>query len=433
MLKIFISLAWRNIWYSPRKSALAILAVATCYFSLNLFQGYIHGAEAIFNDSYEKRNMLGDLIVRRNSTQHFLAIEEADLLTKEEQTKIIENLDQNAKVDLWVRFLRVNGTLSNGSAQTGFTGFGYDAQRGKAMRSPEWTWNAIAGYPLEDDTKILLGQRLGRLLGCEAESTDRFITGKGGYTPAYRPYHCEQPKLQVSGITFSGQANAVELEVTGLIDAMFRELDLRFAYLPLEAAQRLFDTDKISFFSLRLKPGTDAETLATELGEKFGSMNVKVVPWKRDDLGEFYHRTMDFLNLFRNFMVFVILGVALLSIFNTFFRNVQERVREIGVLRTLGFLPREVKFLFLLETLFLSLIGNALGGGFAILVAIFVNRVSLLYKIGLLTQPVPFLLHLTAGTFLWTYLVVLTVALVAAWIPLKWSEKKTIVEALTQN
>jgi putative ABC transport system permease protein len=433
MLKLFLPMAWRNIWYAPRKSLLAILAVATCYFSLNLFQGYIHGAEAIFNDSYEKRNMLGDLILRRHGTQHFLVMDEKDLLTREDQENITQFLDSDPEVELWMRFLRVNGTLGNGEAQTGFTGFGYDVQRGEQMRAPEWTWNAIAGYPLKDEGHILLGQRLGVLLGCEAAATKRFITGKGGYDPAYRPYSCKNPKLQVAGITLNGQANATELEVTGLIDAMFRELDLRFAYLPLSAAQKLFDTDKVNFFALKVKPGVNPDAVARRLNEKFSGSGLKAVSWKNDELGEFYRRTMDFLNLFRNFMVLVILGVALLSIFNTFFRNVQERVREIGVLRTLGFFHREVKVLFLLETLFLGLIGNFLGGALAILVSLFVNRVSLLYKIGLLTQPVPFLVYLSGFTFLWTFIVVICIALLAAWIPLKRAEKKSIVDSLTHN
>jgi len=205
--------------------------------------------------------------------------------------------------------------------------------------------------------------------------------------------------------------------------------------MPLSAAQRLLDTDRISFFSLRLKPGVDLEGFLTELNDHLQTANlpIKALSWKDDEMGEFYRRTMDFLHLFRNFMVVVILGVALLSIFNTFFRNVQERTREIGVLRTLGFRLKEIRTLFLLETLFLALIGVFTGGGLAVFAAGALNRMEILYKVGLLTQPVPFLVDLSFFTLSWTFLVVLIVALAAALLPLILSGRKRITEALAHT
>jgi putative ABC transport system permease protein len=437
MLNVFIRMAWRNIFYSPRKSALAVLAVGACYFSLNLFQGYIQGTEVIFNDSYEKRSMFGDLLVKRSGTRHMFSAEEEDLLSKEEQEKLAEYFRQSEQVAVAVRFLRVNGTLSNGASEAVFTGLAIDAPLALEMRKPEWEWNAIAGTILREDSaaEILLGQRLGLLLGCEPTSKEQFITGRGGYEPKVRPFACANPKLQVAASTLRGQANAIELEVVGLVDAMFSDLDLRFQYMPLSAAQRLLDTDRISFFSLRLKPGVDLEGFLTELNDHLQTANlpIKALSWKDDEMGEFYRRTMDFLHLFRNFMVVVILGVALLSIFNTFFRNVQERTREIGVLRTLGFRLKEIRTLFLLETLFLALIGVFTGGGLAVFAAGALNRMEILYKVGLLTQPVPFLVDLSFFTLSWTFLVVLIVALAAALLPLILSGRKRITEALAHT
>ncbi|RYZ97214.1 MAG: FtsX-like permease family protein, partial [Proteobacteria bacterium] len=113
------------------------------------------------------------------------------------------------------------------------------------------------------------------------------------------------------------------------------------------------------------------------------------------------------------------------------FRNVQERIREIGVLRTLGFRVNQVRALFLLETLFIALIGIALGGGGAIAASALINRLSILYKIGLLTQPVPFLVEQNRYTLGWTLAVALSIALVAAAIPLWSAGRKRISEALT--
>lgn len=436
MLKQSAQIAWRNILYTPRKSLFAISAVAACFFSLNFFQGYIAGTETIFLDSYSQRSMLGDLVVRREGIRHSLSMEETDFLDEHEQAQV-EAIFQKLGIDNYVRFLRATGTITNGTAQTVFTASSHDVARGAKMREPTWGWNALAGRPLEgeDRSGILLGQALASLLHCEPTSSERYITGLGGYEARERPMKCDQKKLQLQSVTMSGQANALEVEVDGIIDAMFRDLDLRFAYLPLSVAQRLLNTKRISFYSARLPRGANETSLVESLRAELQAQHLKIVAqsWKEDEIGDFYQRTMNFLHIFRNFMVIVILGVALLSIFNTFYRSVQERVREIGVLRTLGFRVANVRFLFLLETFFLALIGIAIGGIFANIGAAAVNHLSILYKIGLLTQPVPFLVVLEPWMMVGSSLVVLGIALSAAFIPLLITGRMRITEALIHN
>jgi ABC-type lipoprotein release transport system permease subunit len=437
MIFLFARMAWRNVFLHGKKSALAVLAVAACCFSLNIFQGYIRGAEVIFEDSYAKRSMFGNILVRKAGVHHVLSAEPEDLLSKDEQAVIEELFAERLEVAVFMRLLRLNGTLTNGQSQSVFTGFGYDVAKGEAMRKPVWTWNALAGQPLrrDDEESIHLGQGLALLLGCEPAQKKGFITGQGGFTAEDRPFTCATRRLQLSGVTLAGQANALDAEVTGLVDAMFRELDLRFVNLPLRMAQRLLDTDRISMFTVRLSEGADEAAFLASFRASAAARGLTLTAqsWKDDEIGDFYQRTMDFLHVFRNFMIVVILGVALLSIFNTFFRNVQERMREIGVLRTLGFRANDVRTLFLLETLFLALIGIAVGGGAAILASALINRISILYKIGLLTQPVPFLVEQNRWTLAWTLSVALVVALVAAAIPLWAAGRKRISEALTDT
>ena len=435
MILLFARMAWRNLFLHGKKSALAVLAVAACCFSLNIFEGYIHGAEIIFEDSYAKRSMFGNILVRKSGLHHVLSAEPNDLLNAEEQSAVEEILKKDPEAENYMRLLRLNGTLSNGRGQSVFTGFGYDIVKGEAMRRPVWDWNALAGRPLKTDEEesVHLGQGLALLLGCEPAQKTGFITGRGGFAAETRPFACENPRLQMAGVTLAGQANALDVEVVGIIDAMFRELDLRFVNLPLRLAQRLLDTDRISMFTVRLRAGADEAAFLARFRAAAAARGLALTAqsWKDDEIGDFYQRTMDFLHVFRNFMIVVILGVALLSVFNTFFRNVQERLREIGVLRTLGFRARDVRTLFFLETIYLALIGITLGGGGALLAGALVNRISILYKIGLLTQPVPFLIEQNRGTLAWTLAVAFVVALAAAAIPLWAAGRKRISEALT--
>jgi ABC-type antimicrobial peptide transport system permease subunit len=66
-------------------------------------------------------------------------------------------------------------------------------------------------------------------------------------------------------------------------------------------------------------------------------------------------------------MLFIIFALAALTVMNTMLMAVWERTREFGVLKSLGMRPRQVFGLIVLETLALSLIAVAVGGGGGVL------------------------------------------------------------------
>jgi ABC-type lipoprotein release transport system permease subunit len=431
---IFLAMGWRNMFYHRQKSILALSSVAACFFSLNFFQGYIAGSHVIFNDSYEKRSMLGDLVLTKNPKG--LAAEETveKILSKNEQEKLEEILREFQEVDHWMKFLFVTGTINQGVSHALFTGWGIEVEAGDKMRGADWRWNTMAGKPLSSDqaNEVIVGERLALLMGCSRGSRDSFIMGLGGYSPVDRPFSCRDQQWQFSAVTLQGQSNAIRLGVSGIMDGMFRELDLRFLYMPLSAAQRLLDTDSVSFFSLKAKEGASVPALTRTLNERFRErgLGLTALSWKDHSFGDFYRKTMDFLRTFQVFMIVVILAVALLSIFNTFLRNVQERSLEFGVLRTLGFQRNHVRWIFLWEAVFVSLLGIAMGGAFALISKLVVNEIGILYRAGLFTQPVPFLIVFTPGMFFLSALLVLLVALMAASIPLWRNERKSITSCL---
>lgn len=69
----------------------------------------------------------------------------------------------------------------------------------------------------------------------------------------------------------------------------------------------------------------------------------------------------DVLNLITGWGVFVLFLIILIGVLNTLRMTVRERTREIGTLRAVGIQARQILSLFLLETLFLSLLSCAAG------------------------------------------------------------------------
>ena len=57
----------------------------------------------------------------------------------------------------------------------------------------------------------------------------------------------------------------------------------------------------------------------------------------------------------------IVIGICVMSVANTMMKSVTERVREIGTLRSLGFLRAHIVYMFALEGMFISVLACAIG------------------------------------------------------------------------
>lgn len=400
----FVKIAARNLTRHWRRSVAAILSIASGFAALNLFEGYIADAENIFDVTYSQRLMYGDVLIHRDDAfQSGLWDDGSHQMSPVQQRELEALLAEAGRTDIYVRFLNVFGLASNGSTTTTFTGYGYDWESGRKMRQPIWEWNTLAGRPLGASTDaIALGRGLGRILDCNVTERLAALEPVGGYKAVERPFNCRSNTVQLTVTSDSGQMNATSVQVQGLIDAVYTEFDNRAVVMSLDKAQALLNTDGVSFFSVRVKDHDEVDAFVSELNAKFTARGLPLVatPWKTHAYGDIYVRSMNFLGVFRTFTLLVVLTIVALSVLSTLIRLVQERTREIGTLRSLGFRNSHIMSLFLIEVFLLATLGNAVGALAAILGAGIMNAARLTYKIGILSEEVPFHITLPLAHFL---------------------------------
>jgi putative ABC transport system permease protein len=198
--------------------------------------------------------------------------------------------------------------------------------------------------------------------------------------------------------------NALFLDVAGISDAGFAEVDQRFAAMPLGTAQKLLNTKRISMIGVKARPGVDVARLVSELNAEAArsGLSLDIRDWARHPYGDLYVRTLDYLDIFRGFVMIVIFFIVSMSVLNTFMKLVVERTKEIGTLRSLGFLPSVIVRLFAIEGLLLAGLGTAIGGVSAAIGTVVINFAKVPYKAGILSEPVPFVVSFTP----WLYLAV---------------------------
>lgn len=436
---IFFRIALRNTLKNWRKSLAAIASIAVAFLSLVLFQGYIINVNQMYEDGFSSRAMYGNLIVENKDAQSNAARLEPEKyhVTKEEQDLIQGFLDKHRdQVKTRVRFLSAAGTVTNGRNSYLFAAVGYDLKEGAVMREPHWVWDTLYGKPLhlsQDPSAVTLGQSLGYLVGCVPDRPSANMVQNDGYVAEDRPFHCEASQLQMSATTFTGQVNAMDVNVVGLIDAGYKDVDEIWIKTSLPLIQTLLNTDRIRFMAVLLKDPEGVQDFAASMNQYFADQGrpLRAVHWMDHPMAQLYRQTKSLLRIFHVFITCVILVIVGLSVFNTVLKNVKERTREIGMLRSLGYRPRQISLIFLIEAAGICLVGVGLGIVIAILSTALINQLKIMYKAGLLSLPVIFRIAYDFQGYLICAILLVLLAMVTSFFAVRSTLQKRVSENLT--
>jgi putative ABC transport system permease protein len=147
--------------------------------------------------------------------------------------------------------------------------------------------------------------------------------------------------------------------------------DDRNIYLPYESGRELFEgqllKDEVGVIFLRIDEGFDAENIKDTIEKKLAS-NHRV---KEDELDFSVITSDQIMEIVGTILFTVQLVLALITLIasvvgaigiaNTMFMNVLERIKEIGVLKSLGATGFDIMFLFLIESAILGIAGGSIG------------------------------------------------------------------------
>lgn len=421
MFASLFTIAFRGIFRNWRQSITALTSIAATFVSLTLFQGYMDDVQKMYENTNVEREMMGHVIIEKRIPQ--------EKMTSLEQHLAMSIINERKDVDSKVRFLPISGTITNGKSSMIFVGMGTDVSEGKIMREPSWAWNTLAGSPLDsEDEGLVIGHKLAKILDCTPDPILDFTQGLGGFTAKVRPTNCKRNNLQLNVVTVHAQMNAMTMPLTGITDAIYKELDERYIVIPLRTAQALFDTTDIGYMTVKMKNEKDVPAFLEDMNKKLGGSQLHAVRWQNHRLGDLYNKTMDLLSIFRNLMVTVILIISSLSVFNTFIRNISERQKEIGTLRSIGFNPRSIRVLFGLEAMILALTGCVMGFFMSVGLEWMVNILGVTYKPGIFSSPVPFTIYVSPYLLTQVTLFLVTLVIFTAMISLRKPLKQTITE-----
>jgi ABC-type antimicrobial peptide transport system permease subunit len=133
------------------------------------------------------------------------------------------------------------------------------------------------------------------------------------------------------------------------------------AVVRLEDAQAITGKPRqVNAFLLKVREGTDVDQLRVRIEQRFGRSGNPLTTTTSAEF-EDEQDALQYVRVFTWVVSFVAVLIGGVGVMNTVLMSVFERTREFGVLRAVGWRPRQVLAMVLAESLGLSLLGGALG------------------------------------------------------------------------
>ena len=258
-----------------------------------------------------------------------------------------KEIEKDPRVELTAAQISMMGLITNGDKSEAFLATAVEPSRDRAMP----TQRMDQGVYLSDDEQDAI------IIGAGLAKSMKAATGDS---------------LTLMTTTANGSLNALDVTIAGVFSTGMKEYDERAIKIPLAAAQRLLQTDKIEKLLVVLRKTDDTDAVKKDLEALFVSAhgNFEMRTWW--ELAGFYHQVVMLYNGIFGFLGAVIAVIVVLSVANTILMSAFERTREIGTLMAIGTERSRIWKIFLLEGLFVGVIGGlaglALGGGIALLI-----------------------------------------------------------------
>ncbi len=153
----------------------------------------------------------------------------------------------------------------------------------------------------------------------------------------------------------TGQVRA--FKILGIFRTGRANYDASQVFASIKRVQALLNRpDRANSIIIKLPDPNDARIMAAEIEKKFG---YKAISWQESS--EDLLNTLTIRNIIMYTVVSAVLVVAAFGIYNVISTVVMEKLRDISILKSMGFHARDVQRIFLVQGVILGLVGCLIG------------------------------------------------------------------------
>jgi putative ABC transport system permease protein len=370
-----LKLAFKNIFRNKRRTLLTLFALIIGNIGILLFLGYMNASFYFMRESVIKGRVSHVQIYKKGYSEKGSIEPNKYMINENNFRKIKGILSKEKMVRVVTARISLKGLIASRDQSTIFAGEGVDPDEDRALSS---FLRIVDGKDLKKEIPdgIIAGIGVARSMSTKV--------GEG---------------LTLMTSTVEGGINAVDVIIRGIMQTGAKEYDDIGLKIPISTAQRLLNTKAVTKIFVLLNDTEDVPVFTQKLKEiiETNKFDMEFKTW--DELAEFFHQTVSFLQTMFSFIAIIIGIIVIFSIANTLTMSVMERITEIGTIRAIGATKRSVLRLFLMEGAIIGIIGGILGLGFGVLSSYIINGldIKVLYPGQNTAFPITIFISITNG------------------------------------
>lgn len=342
-----------NLFRQRRRTSMTLLAIILGGVAIFIFGGFIHYSFWAMREQ-TIHTSLGHIQIYQ---QGYLQKSASETLryTIKDYENVKQQLLSDPELSKVIRYV---------SGQLTFSGIISQYENGASGFFSGVGMEPLSGLYLGSFDRIVSGSSLSRVV------PHGITLGEGlsaGLSAGYDSW------VDMLAVNPQGGQNAISLQVRGISRSGLKEYDDTLVKMPLITAQKLLQTQGVSKIIVLLNQTEQTEQAIARINTLINQNHWSLESRSWSELAISWHQTV---TLFEGIFLFIktIIGVIVVfMIGNTLMMNVMERTREIATLRALGFSRLAVSRLFILEGIFIGLVGALLSTATGVLLSILIN------------------------------------------------------------
>lgn len=221
--------------------------------------------------------------------------------------------------------------------------------------------------------------------------------------------------------------NDMDFRVLGILESIGNESDDSTIYITRKAGDDLLNyEDSVNYIMVKTKADTDnkdtVKRIERLLAKTRDEENFMII--SADDFLELITRLLTLIKVILATIASISVVVGSLGVINSVYTSVLERTKEIGVLKSIGAKINDITFIFVLESLLLSLAGGVIGFGLGVAIAKGVSLYAASAGFDMFT------ISITVEIVLLAFILSVIVGIVAGLFPARSAAKLNPVNAL---
>jgi putative ABC transport system permease protein len=345
-LRLF-KLALRNTQRNKRRSLLAMISIVSAIVLIVIMQAMMTGmmSGVVRNTTRTETGHIRISGGEFEKRSKFFPVTES-IVDGSSLVEKIKASELGKEIQTITERITFGVILSNGGKTKAAMGIAGDIQNEKELLQMDQVISE--GRYLENDREIIIGYKLAEQLRYKVGDTIKVMAQGADYALHMRKF-----------------------EIVGLFNSGLGNLDKGFFQINLNDAEKLLRMDGATQqIIVMLNDYGKANKVAKSIVELINDEDVTVKSWT--EIGFAYnYATMAETVYGIMYAIIAMLGAFIIG--NIMMMVVMERKREIGIMKSMGFTPKTIQFLFLTEGMTLGALGSIIGIIIAIILILLFN------------------------------------------------------------